>query len=85
VVPGHGAPFKGKGAIAPVQACLRDLWRQAASFKRDGVSADEAARRIDLRAHAGRLPRLAQAGFEPVAVRRIYEVIDERAPASTTR
>jgi cyclase len=85
VVPGHGTPFKGKDAIAPVQACLRDLWRQAASFKRDGVSAADAARRIDLRAHGGRFPRLAQVGFEPVAVRRIYEVIDERAPAAITR
>ena len=84
VVPGHGTPFKGKDAIAPVQACLRDLWRQAASFKREGVSADEAASRVDLRAHGGRFPRLAQVGFEPVAVRRIYEVIDERAAATTT-
>jgi cyclase len=79
VVPGHGSPFKGKDAITPVQACLRDLWRQAESLKRSGVTADDAAARIDLRAHAARSPRLGQIGFEPPAVRRIYEVIDERA------
>jgi glyoxylase-like metal-dependent hydrolase (beta-lactamase superfamily II) len=78
VVPGHGAPFKGKEKIAPVQACLRDLWRQAVDLRRAGVPPDEAASRIDLRAHATRFPPLAQAGFNPVAVRRIYEVLGER-------
>ena len=85
VIPGHGAPFKGKDAIALVQACLRDLWRQTEALKRSGVAADEAAGRIDLRAHATRFPRLAQLGFDPVAVRRIYEVIDERAAAARIR
>ena len=27
-VAGHGRPFAGKEALAPVQACLRDLWRR---------------------------------------------------------
>jgi cyclase len=85
VIPGHGVPFKGKDAIVPVQACLRDLWHQAEALKRSGVAADEAAGRIDLRARAGRFPRLAQLGFDPVAVRRIYEVIDSRAAAASTR
>jgi len=79
VIPGHGTPFKGKEAIAPVQACLRDLWRQAQSLKREGVPAKDAAQRIDLRNHAGRFPRLGQIGFEAPAVQRIYEVSDERA------
>jgi len=78
VVAGHGAPFKGKDRIAFVQACLRDLWRQAVDLRRAGVPADEAARRIDLRAHAAHFPPLAEPGFNPVAVRRIYEVLDER-------
>jgi glyoxylase-like metal-dependent hydrolase (beta-lactamase superfamily II) len=79
VIPGHGAPFRGKEAIAPVQACQRDIWRQASALKQNGVPADAAAAQIDLRGHAGRFPDLARAGFNPVAVRRIYEVIDERA------
>lgn len=86
VIPGHGTPFKGgKDAIVPVEACLRDLWRQAEALKRSGVAAEEAAGRIDLRVHAARFPRLAQLGFDPVAVRRIYEVIDERAAAARAR
>jgi cyclase len=79
VVPGHGKPFRGKEAIPAVQACLRDLWRQAESLERSGLSAAEAARRIDLTAHAGPFPRLAEKGFDPIAVERIYAVIDERA------
>jgi cyclase len=78
VVPGHGAPFRGKAKIAPVQACLRDLWRQAQDLERAGVPADEAASRIDLRAHAAELPSLAGIGYNPTAIRRIYEVLAER-------
>jgi glyoxylase-like metal-dependent hydrolase (beta-lactamase superfamily II) len=78
VVPGHGAPFTGKARIPLVQACLRDLWRQAVALRRAGVPAEEAAPRIDLRAHATHFPPLAEPGFNPVAVRRIYEVLDER-------
>ncbi len=81
VVAGHGDPFRGKDAIAPVQACLRDIWRQAVKLKESGVSADEAAQRIDLRAHAARFPRFTQVGFEATAVRRIYAVVDERNAA----
>ncbi len=78
VIAGHGAPFKGKDRIAPVQACLRDLWRQAVGLRRAGVPAEQAAPRIDLRAHATHFPTLAETRFDPVAVRRIYEVLDER-------
>jgi glyoxylase-like metal-dependent hydrolase (beta-lactamase superfamily II) len=78
VIPGHGAPFTGKTRIPLVQACLRDLWRQVVDLRRAGVSADEAAPRVDLRAHARDFPSLAEQGFSPMAVRRIYEVLDER-------
>ena len=79
VVPGHGKPFDGKDAIAPVQACLRDLWRQAAQLKRSGLSAQAAAARIDLRVHSYRFPQFVKPGFGQPAIERIYEVIDERA------
>jgi predicted neuraminidase/glyoxylase-like metal-dependent hydrolase (beta-lactamase superfamily II) len=81
VVPGHGKPFEGKAAIAPVQACLRDLWRQAATLKRDGIPAADAAARVDLRAHAARFTQFAKVGIAAFAVERIYAVIDERAAA----
>ncbi len=78
VVAGHGQPFRGKERIAPVQACLRDLWRQAEAMKRAGTPANEAAARVDLRAHAAQFPALATVGFTPLAVARIYAVIDAR-------
>ena len=82
VVAGHGRPFEGKGGIAPVQACLRDLWKQAEQLKREGIPAADAAARIDLRAHASRFPQLATIGFGQQAIERIYAVIDERAATS---
>lgn len=79
IIPGHGKPFEGKDGIAPVQACLRDLWRQAEQLKRKGVAAADAAASIDLRAHASRFPQLASIGFNQQAVERIYAVIEEGA------
>lgn len=82
IIPGHGKPFEGKDGIAPVQACLRDLWRQAEQLKRKGVAAADAAASIDLRAHASRFPQVASVGFDRQAVERIYAVIDERAASA---
>jgi hypothetical protein len=65
VVPGHGEPFKGKDAIAPVQARLRDLWSQARALRDAGVSPEDAAARIDLTARAARFPQLGEAGLRP--------------------
>lgn len=79
VIAGHGRPFEGKDAIVPVQACMRDLWQQAEKLKSSGLSAQEAAARIDLRAHASRFPQFAKPGFSQPAIERIYTVIDERA------
>ncbi|MBN2369014.1 MAG: MBL fold metallo-hydrolase, partial [Vicinamibacteria bacterium] len=78
VIAGHGAPFEGKDAIAPVQACMRDLWRQAEKLKNAGLSAHDAAGRIDLRAHSSRFPQLLKPGYDRLAVERIFQVIDER-------
>jgi len=81
VVAGHGSPFRGKDRIAPVQACLRDLWRQAEKLHGEGVSAEAASERIDLRAHAAQFPRFARVGYDPPAVKRIYDVLDQRRAA----
>jgi glyoxylase-like metal-dependent hydrolase (beta-lactamase superfamily II) len=79
IVPGHGRPFEGRDAIAPVQACLRDIWRQAEHLRSAGLSAQEAAARIDLRVHSARFPQFAKPGFALPAIERIYAVIAERA------
>ncbi len=85
VIPGHGSPFTGKDGIAPVQACLRDLWRQVEVLRHQGLIPEEAARRVDLRAHAPRFPRFTAVGFETVAVSRMYEVMNERPVAASAR
>ena len=85
MVAGHGKPFRGKEALPAVQSCLRDLWRQTESLKTSGLSTTQAASRIDLTAHAGRFPRLAEKGFDPLAVERIYAVIDERQATAAAK
>ena len=84
VVAGHGRPFAGKEALAPVQACLRDLWRQVEGFRAANLTAEEAALRVDLRAHASRFPGLATPGYDRLAVERIYAVLAEREKPTTT-
>ncbi len=83
VIPGHGEVIMGsaiaKERIGFAQAYMRDLWTQAGELKRQGVSAEDAAKRIDLTAHKANFPQIAAVGADGRAVARIYEVIDERA------
>jgi glyoxylase-like metal-dependent hydrolase (beta-lactamase superfamily II) len=79
VIPGHGEPFKGKERMTDLQAYMRDLWQQGTALRKQGVSAEEAARRIDMTAHKGRYPNISGPGIPPIAAARLYEVIDGRA------
>jgi cyclase len=77
-LPGHGAPFTGKGLITEFQSYLRDLLGQAAKLRAQGVSADDAARRVDLTAHAKAFPDIQGAGVEVRGMRRVYAWMDEQ-------
>jgi glyoxylase-like metal-dependent hydrolase (beta-lactamase superfamily II) len=79
VVPGHGDPFKGKERIDWFQAYLRDLWKQATALHDQKVPAADAAKRIDMTAHKAHYPTITSAGVNPVAVARMYEVMENRA------
>lgn len=79
VIPGHGEPFKGKERIEYFQEYLRDLWAQAAKLHDQNVPPTEAAKRIDLTAHKAHYPSITGVGVNPVAVTRIYAVIEGRA------
>jgi glyoxylase-like metal-dependent hydrolase (beta-lactamase superfamily II) len=79
VIPGHGEVFTGKERIDYVQAYLRDLWTKAMDLKGQGVSAEDAAKRIDMTSHKPRFPQIQAAGVDPRAVLRIFELTDERA------
>jgi cyclase len=79
VIPGHGAPFKGKERIGYFQAYLKDLWQQASKLHDAHVSAADAAPRIDMTAHKAHYPSIAGPGVNAAAVERIYQVIEHRA------
>jgi glyoxylase-like metal-dependent hydrolase (beta-lactamase superfamily II) len=76
VLPGHGPMFDGKTRIAPTQAYFHDLYAQAVGFKKQGLAAAEAAKRIDLTKHKASFPQIQQVGADPMAVARIYAVAD---------
>ena len=81
VLPGHGEAFQGKERIGQFQAYLSDFWQKARKLHDAGVSAEEAARRIDLRSHAANYPAVAalkEVGILNHGVFRAYDQIDGR-------
>jgi glyoxylase-like metal-dependent hydrolase (beta-lactamase superfamily II) len=77
-LPGHGAPFKDKGLITAFQSYLSDVLAQTAKLRAQGVSADDAAKRVDLRSHAKDFPDIEDVGAEVRGIRRVYAWMDER-------
>jgi glyoxylase-like metal-dependent hydrolase (beta-lactamase superfamily II) len=78
VLPGHGDAFQGKARIDHFQAYLRDFWTQAKTLHDQGLSAEEAARRIDLRPHARNYPTIRDVGVLNHGVYRAYDQIEGR-------
>lgn len=76
VIPGHQDSFSERERIDFLQDYLRDLWSQAGALHAAGVSAADAASRIDLRRHAPHLPSAARMGVSPFATRRAWEILD---------
>jgi cyclase len=77
VLPGHGVPFKGKTLITAFQEYLRDLVAQTNALKRQGLSAENAAARIDLTRHAASFPQIRAVGVDAAVTRRIYRLADD--------
>jgi glyoxylase-like metal-dependent hydrolase (beta-lactamase superfamily II) len=78
IIPGHGDPFKDKDRLRKYQSYLRDLWKQAGELKKQGLSSDDAAKKIDLTSHKADFPNIQGPGVDPRAMLRIYDVIDGR-------
>jgi glyoxylase-like metal-dependent hydrolase (beta-lactamase superfamily II) len=77
VLPGHGRPFTGTAKVDHFQAYLRDFWTQARKLHAAKVPPLEAARQIDLRAHAANYPAIRNIGLTPPdGVFRAYELLD---------
>jgi cyclase len=78
IIPGHGDPFKDKDRLRKYQSYLRDLWKVAGDLKRQGLSSDDAAKKIDLTSHQADFPNIQGPGVDPRAMLRIYDVMDGR-------
>lgn len=59
LLPGHGAPVRDRARPLQLSALLRDFHQQATRLLDQGLSVDEAEARIDLSAHVGDYPALA--------------------------
>lgn len=78
VLPGHGKPFGDKSLITAFQSYLTDVMNQVASLRRQGVSPEVAAQRVDLTSHQKDFPEITGPGAELRGIRRLYEWMDER-------
>ena len=79
VLPGHGEAFTDKAKIDYFQAYLRDVWTETSRLKKQGVSAEQAAKQVDMTKHKANLPIQAP-GIPPIAATRIYELLDGARP-----
>ena len=79
VIPGHGDPFKGKERVDWFQAYLRDLWKQGSALHDQKLTAENAAKRIDMSAHKAHYPAITGPGINLAWVSRMFEVMDGRA------
>lgn len=74
VLPGHGTVFKGEDHLRNLQAYWRDFYQQATAFRKQGLSPEEAAKRMDLTKHAAAIPAAKNPGVDPRGVDRIYDL-----------
>jgi glyoxylase-like metal-dependent hydrolase (beta-lactamase superfamily II) len=77
-LPGHGAPFKDKGLITLFQGYLRDLMKQAADLRKQGIAADAAAQKVDLTSYRTAFPQIQGPGADIRGMRRLYAWMDEK-------
>jgi cyclase len=76
VMPGHGVVFKGKAKIERFQKYLRDVITQVTALRKQGLSAEAAAEKVDVTAYTDDFANIRGVGIDPAAVRRIYQLAD---------
>lgn len=79
ILPGHGDAFTDRAKIDYMQAWVRDAWTDVGRLKAQGLSAEEASRRVDLTRHRDHFPTI-QPGFPLIGVQRIYGLLDGTVP-----
>ncbi|HVZ61179.1 MAG TPA: MBL fold metallo-hydrolase [Terriglobales bacterium] len=82
VLPGQGTAFTGKELITAFQGYLSDVVAKGAKLKQEGLSAEDAARTIDLVSHQDYFPDIKGPGAEVRGMRRLYEWLDSRTMKS---
>jgi glyoxylase-like metal-dependent hydrolase (beta-lactamase superfamily II) len=78
-LPGHGVPFHDKALITAYQSYLKDFMAKAAELRKQGMSAEEVAQKIDLTSHSGDFPQIKGPGAEVRGVRHYYEWMDQHS------
>jgi cyclase len=78
VLPGHGVPFHDKSLITAYQSYLRDFMSQVSELRKQGLSPEETAKKVDMTSHKADFPQIQGPGVEIRGVRRMYEWMDER-------
>jgi len=76
VMPGHGVVFKGKDKITAFQKYLRDVLTQVTALRKQGLSPDDAAAKVDVTAYRAEFPSIRGVGIDPAAVKRIYQLAE---------
>jgi cyclase len=79
VLPGHGVPFHEKSLITAFQSYLKDFMSQVAALRKQGLTAEEAAPKVDMTSHKGDFSQIQGVGVEIRGVRRMYEWMDEHS------
>lgn len=77
VLPGHGAPFSDKNHITAFQSYLKDIVTQVSALRKQGVSAEDAAQRVDLTSHQKDFPQIQRPGADLRGVFHLYEWLDQ--------
>jgi cyclase len=80
VMPGHGVVFKGKDKITAFQNYLREVLKQVGLLRKQGLSAEDAAAKVDVTAYRGEFASIRGLGIDPAAARRIYQLQDRPEP-----
>ncbi len=78
-LPGHGVPFHDKALITAFQSYLTDFMAKVTELRKQGLTAEQTAQKIDLTAHSADFPQIKGPGAEIRGVRRMYEWMDERS------
>ena len=77
-LPGHGHPFSDKELITAFQNYLKDVTAKVAELRKQGVSPEDAAKRVDLTAYQKFFPNITGVGADLRGVRHIYDWLKEQ-------